>query len=157
MESEPMAVLAENGLGTVVGARVSIEHTPDTNAGLDTQIGLWERDHATGAYVLYVRHTPQITIAELSDADLAEVSGAADGCCCNPCDSSPSLLTEREREVLNLVAEAYSNRQVGSMLGIREKTVKNHLHAIFGKLGVSSRTEAARYVYLNRLVGQSSG
>lgn len=62
-------------------------------------------------------------------------------------DHSDNLLTEREHEVLRLVAEGLSNRQVGRKLGIREKTVKNHLSAIFGKLGTSSRTAAAIHAY----------
>lgn len=64
-------------------------------------------------------------------------------------DGSP--LTEREWEVLDLVAEGCSNRQVGRRLGISEKTVKNHLHSIFGKLGTHSRTEAALVVYLRHM------
>jgi DNA-binding NarL/FixJ family response regulator len=53
-------------------------------------------------------------------------------------------LTTREREVLELVADGLSNREIGRTLEISEHTVKFHLAAIFGKLGVSSRTEAVR-------------
>lgn len=51
-------------------------------------------------------------------------------------------LTEREHEVLTLVADGHSNRQVAESLGISEHTVKFHLASIFGKLGASTRTEA---------------
>jgi DNA-binding NarL/FixJ family response regulator len=54
-----------------------------------------------------------------------------------------ATLTPREREVLHSVACGLSNRQVARELGIAEKTVKNHLYAIFAKLGVSGRTQAA--------------
>jgi DNA-binding CsgD family transcriptional regulator len=51
-------------------------------------------------------------------------------------------LTPREREVLERVAEGKSNRQVAISLGIAEKTVKNHLSAIFAKTGAADRTQA---------------
>ena len=53
-------------------------------------------------------------------------------------------LTAREREVLSRVADGLPNREIASVLGISEHTVKFHLAAVFGKLGVSSRTEAVR-------------
>jgi DNA-binding NarL/FixJ family response regulator len=53
-------------------------------------------------------------------------------------------LTARERDVLALVADGLANREIARVLEISEHTVKFHLASIFGKLGVSSRTEAAR-------------
>ncbi|MDQ2905601.1 MAG: response regulator transcription factor [Chloroflexota bacterium] len=52
-------------------------------------------------------------------------------------------LTEREREILTLVARGASNREVSEALFITGGTVKNHLSSIFGKLGVRDRTQAA--------------
>jgi ATP/maltotriose-dependent transcriptional regulator MalT len=53
-------------------------------------------------------------------------------------------LTAREREVLALVADGRSNRDIATGLGISEHTVKFHLASLFGKLGVSTRTQAVR-------------
>lgn len=53
-------------------------------------------------------------------------------------------LTPRERTVLELVADGLANREIAQELNISEHTVKFHLASIFGKLGVSSRTEAVR-------------
>jgi DNA-binding NarL/FixJ family response regulator len=53
-------------------------------------------------------------------------------------------LTAREHDVLALVADGLGNREIARVLEISEHTVKFHLASIFGKLGVSSRTEAAR-------------
>lgn len=57
-------------------------------------------------------------------------------------DASTTQLTERERQVLELVARARSNRQIGAQLRITEGTVKRHLRNIFGKLGAISRIDA---------------
>ncbi|MGD8631937.1 MAG: LuxR C-terminal-related transcriptional regulator [Anaerolineales bacterium] len=60
-----------------------------------------------------------------------------------PTDDLVEALTERELEVLNLVAAGLSNRQIADQLVISIGTTKAHLHHIFGKLAVSNRTEAS--------------
>ncbi|MGH2636218.1 MAG: response regulator [Actinomycetota bacterium] len=54
-----------------------------------------------------------------------------------------SALTQRENDILSLLAEGRSNRDISRALYLSEKTVKAHLAAIFRKLGVSNRTQAA--------------
>lgn len=54
----------------------------------------------------------------------------------------PEALTRRERDVLRLLANGYSNREISEQLGTSEGTVKNHCSNIFGKLGVRDRTRA---------------
>jgi len=61
--------------------------------------------------------------------------------------SSIGGLTERELEVLALVAKGNTNRQIADHLVISEKTVASHLSHIFTKLGLASRTAAASYAY----------
>jgi DNA-binding NarL/FixJ family response regulator len=51
-------------------------------------------------------------------------------------------LTDRELEVLHLVARGLTNKAVGQALGISDRTVQGHLANIYGKMGVGSRTEA---------------
>jgi DNA-binding NarL/FixJ family response regulator len=58
-----------------------------------------------------------------------------------------TALSEREAVVLEAVARGLSNREIGRQLWISEQTVKFHLRNIYRKLGISSRTEAARYAY----------
>jgi len=55
----------------------------------------------------------------------------------------PQALTPREHDVLELIARGYSNKRIALELGLKEKTVKVHVSHIFGKLGVSDRTQAA--------------
>jgi len=61
-------------------------------------------------------------------------------------------LTKREREILQLVAEGYSNAQLARMLWVTEQTVKFHLSNVYRKLDVANRTEAARWAQLHGLV-----
>lgn len=56
-----------------------------------------------------------------------------------------SPLSQREREIVGLVAQGYKNREMAEKMFISEQTVKNHLHNIFDKLGVSDRLELALY------------
>jgi DNA-binding NarL/FixJ family response regulator len=58
--------------------------------------------------------------------------------------ASPAVpLTAREQEVLALVAEGLANKVIARRMGISEKTVKAHLTSIFGRIGVTDRTQAA--------------
>jgi DNA-binding NarL/FixJ family response regulator len=63
-----------------------------------------------------------------------------------------SVLTDREREVLSLVAAGETNRQIATALGISEHTVARHLSNIFDKLGVTSRTAASAFAHKHKLV-----
>jgi DNA-binding NarL/FixJ family response regulator len=55
---------------------------------------------------------------------------------------SPESLTEREREILRLLASGYSNREIARALFVVEGTVKNHVSSILAKMGVRDRTRA---------------
>ena len=52
-------------------------------------------------------------------------------------------LTDREKDILALIAEGLTNRQIGQRLFIAEKTVKNYVSSLLGKLGLERRTQAA--------------
>ncbi|GAA3079187.1 hypothetical protein GCM10020000_76020 [Streptomyces olivoverticillatus] len=52
-------------------------------------------------------------------------------------------LTDREREILALIGEGLTNRQIGERLYLAEKTVKNHVSRLLAKLGVERRVQAA--------------
>jgi two-component system, NarL family, response regulator YdfI len=59
-------------------------------------------------------------------------------------DGSLETLTERELEVLQLLAQGLANKQIAGRLGISAHTVKFHISSIYGKLGATNRTEAVR-------------
>lgn len=56
-----------------------------------------------------------------------------------------ALLTLRESQILSLITEGMTNRQIGVVLGLAEKTVKNYVSGLLGKIGVERRTQAAVY------------
>ncbi|HET6867805.1 MAG TPA: response regulator transcription factor [Solirubrobacteraceae bacterium] len=64
-------------------------------------------------------------------------------------------LTDREREVLALIAQGRANKRIALELGISEKTVKNHVGHVLAKLGVSDRTQAAVLAVQEGLITRS--
>jgi DNA-binding NarL/FixJ family response regulator len=65
-------------------------------------------------------------------------------------------LTDRELEILRLVAEGHTNGRIARELWVTEQTVKFHLSNTYRKLGVANRTEASRYAHLHRLTADVS-
>jgi len=61
----------------------------------------------------------------------------------SPQDETLATLTPREREILELIGEGLTNRQIGKRLFLSEKTVKNHISRMLAKLGVERRIQAA--------------
>ncbi|MBV9180738.1 MAG: response regulator transcription factor [Acidobacteria bacterium] len=102
------------------------------------------RDHRGRSAVLLTKATPaqiRAAAAALAVGLRIENQSATSG----PESSEFSFvepMTERELDVLNLVAEGYSNPQIAAQLGVSRNTVKFHVSSIMDKLGASSRTEA---------------
>src|SRR4030043_99493 len=71
--------------------------------------------------------------------------------------SQVEALTEREMEVLNLVAKGFTNKAIGVQLGISDRTVQGHLAHIFDKLQAGSRTEAVMRAVSIGWISQSVG
>jgi two-component system nitrate/nitrite response regulator NarL len=71
-----------------------------------------------------------------------------------PSASDELGLTTREREILGHVAAGRSNKQIAGELWLSEQTIKYHLTNLYRKIGVSSRTEAARFAYDHGLAGR---
>lgn len=69
-----------------------------------------------------------------------------------PCRLEPDAgLSDRERQVLVLVARGKSNREIATLLSLSVNTVKNHVHNILKKLHLSSRVEATLYALRRNL------
>ena len=54
----------------------------------------------------------------------------------------PASLTSREREIMNLISQGLTNGQIAERFVLSEKTVKNHVNRIYGKLGAANRAQA---------------
>jgi DNA-binding NarL/FixJ family response regulator len=63
-------------------------------------------------------------------------------------------LTDRENQVLKLIAAGLTNREISRSLEISESTVENHIHHIYEKLGISRRAQAVAYVFQSKMILQ---
>lgn len=70
----------------------------------------------------------------------------------SPEESLAEPLTDREKDVLNLLGQGMSNKEIGTALFITERTARTYVSNILGKLGLASRTQAALYAVEHRLV-----
>ena len=61
-------------------------------------------------------------------------------------------LTEREKQVLKLIAQGLTNKSISHQLSIAEATVENHIHSIYEKLNISNRSQATAYAFQNGFV-----
>jgi DNA-binding NarL/FixJ family response regulator len=86
--------------------------------------------------------------ADSSQQAIARMSGIANGTVHVPGET----LTEREREVLALVARGYTNKRIAETLFVSEKTARNHVSHILEKLGLARRSEAAAYAVEHKLI-----
>ncbi len=69
-----------------------------------------------------------------------------------PTDAAVETLTQREKEVLQMVAEGGTNQEIANRLFISENTVKYHIHSILSKLNVPERSAAVRFARQNGLL-----
>jgi len=68
-----------------------------------------------------------------------------------------SPLSQREREIVALVAQGFKNKEIAERMFISEQTVKNHLHNVFDKLGVADRLELALYAIHKGIYAEGAG
>jgi DNA-binding NarL/FixJ family response regulator len=88
------------------------------------------------------------------------VSALGDGAAgepARPAAGLPGNLTPREAEVLALIGEGLSNREIGERLFLGQATVKTHVNRIFAKTGTQSRAQAVRFAISNGLAGPGNG
>jgi DNA-binding NarL/FixJ family response regulator len=111
------------------------------------------------AYVLKTAHPADVaaTIRQTFDHSVflakAHSNGNAEAVNSRPAGDDDGVgLTRREREILALVSEGHSNRELAQMMWVTEQTVKFHLSNIYRKLDVSNRTEASRWAHKHALV-----
>ena len=117
------------------------------------------------AYVIKTAHPEDVCAAVRQAFEHSIFLPCSNGSGVHPIEPHPtaadeddaSVLTRREFEILQLVAEGHSNAQVGRMLWVTEQTVKFHLSNIYRKLDVSNRTEARRWAQTRNLLPPRTG
>jgi DNA-binding NarL/FixJ family response regulator len=117
------------------------------------------------AYVIKTAHPEDVCAAVRQAFEHSIFLPGSTGGEVRPLDARPSaadeddasVLTRRELEILQLVAEGHSNAQVGRMLWVTEQTVKFHLSNIYRKLDVANRTEASRWAQTRNLLPPRTG
>ena len=121
--------------------------------------GIVLKQTATELLIKSIRkvHAGEIWLDSHTTAAVIRQFVAADETPPPPAPASPgrererSPLSQREREIVALVAQGFKNKEMAEKMFISEQTVKNHLHNIFDKLGVSDRLELALYAIHNNL------
>ncbi|MBB2908987.1 DNA-binding NarL/FixJ family response regulator [Streptosporangium becharense] len=169
-----LTLMAERGLSSKALVLTSVSDREDVAPAMRAgAVGFLYKDVEPGALVQAVRavHGGQVLLApEAAEAMLSapapapapvpgtgpvfRVSPALGGA--GPAPGAPAAvpvapLTERERQVLALIASGRSNREIARELTVAEKTVKTHVSNVLMKLGVQDRTQAALYAVRNGL------
>lgn len=99
-------------------------------------------------------HTGDAVIAPSATRRLlAHVAGGGELIPSDPDDPRLAALTEREREVLELIAQGLSNAEISASLYLSETTVKTHVRRVLAKLGVRDRVQAVVFAYESGLAG----
>lgn len=110
--------------------------------GEETYTALWTEGHAMSLQ-------NQLTLQGRADEPLASLPQSSTRQSFSPV---PAGLTRRELDVLRLLAEGLSNKEIAERLVVSPRTVDNHLTSIYSKLHVSSRTAASRYAHEQHLL-----
>jgi len=166
LELEPDVVLMDMSMPEVDGIEATrriVEQRPSARIVIFTSFS--ERDRILAAidagaigYLLKDADPEELHRGVLAAArgESPLASKAAQAVITARIESSPTReLTEREREVLILVASGLANKQIARRLGIAEKTVKSHLTNLFQRLGVADRTQAALWAERHGLLEAS--
>lgn len=105
--------------------------------------------HAIGLIMAGERFIPAFAFDDLEDrtGGMGEIVSRT--------NSSFEMLTDRQREILKMVAKGAPNKVIARSLDVHEVTIKSHLRTIYRALGVARRTEAARLALLGGIEGQS--
>ena len=118
---------------------------PQLEVLLDTLTLITEQVRAYERALPVSDHSARMAVATLGELARQALSEAQDlAASLAPASVTPDQpFTPREREVLTLVAQGLTNKEIAYRLGISDRTVQFHLNAVFNKTATSSRTEAA--------------
>ncbi|RBQ21666.1 DNA-binding response regulator [Spongiactinospora rosea] len=137
-----LELLAERGLAVRVLVLTSVSDRADVAPAMRAgAAGFLYKDVDPGSLVQAIRAVAAGQVLLAPEAARAVLDGGGPV----PATQTAGPLTEREREVLGLIAAGRSNREIARELSVAEKTVKTHVSNVLMKLGVQDRTQAALY------------
>lgn len=166
LQERPDIAILDVSMPKMTGIQATLEikrHCPDTNVLLlsmhDDERYLYEALKAgAGGYVLkrdadqdLIRAVHAVHAGEPFLTSAAQRSLVRDWMK-SDADQPREQLTPRELEVVKLIAEAHTNKQIAAILGLSEKTVESHRSNVFHKLGMRDRVELVRYAIRRGLV-----
>ncbi|WP_030916896.1 response regulator [Streptosporangium amethystogenes] len=146
-----LLLLGERGLSPRALVLTSVSDREDVAPAIRAgAAGFLYKDVEPAALVHAIRavHGGQVLLAPEAAEAMFSLPGSVPA---TPEDRRVAPLTEREREVLTLIASGRSNREIARRLTVAEKTVKTHVSNVLMKLGVQDRTQAALYAVRNGL------
>ena len=165
-EHRPTVAVLDVSMPRMTGLQAAREiraHVPDTRVLMlsmhdDERYFLEGLEAGAAGYVLKRAADKDLidavrTVAERPHVPLGRGAARADGRVARgrPTEVDDAL-TPRELEVVKLIAEAYTNKQIAETLKLSEKTVESHRTNVFGKLGMRDRVEIVRYAIRRGLV-----
>jgi DNA-binding NarL/FixJ family response regulator len=112
--------------------------------------------------VVFKTMEPRLVISHVRDVyggrrRLGPNEAAGAGLAVPACPSEPSILTRRQLEVARAAVSGLSNKELAMQLGVAEGTIKNHLHAIYERLGLEGRISLLLYLRENALAAPAAG
>jgi DNA-binding CsgD family transcriptional regulator len=147
-------VQGPGGTREYVGTLLDVTSPTDVEAQLDAKLS--EARRLAEKLMLTMQHSEELRrrVVRTRRSRAAEFvsKSSADGGAHPSAESAPGKMTPRERQIVQLVAEARSTKQIAFQLGIGAKTVEAHRTHIMKKLGVHSASELVRYAISNGIV-----
>ena len=145
------AVAAQSQVLVLTGIRDPAAHRDAIRRGA---LGVLNKEHAADILIKAI-HKVQAGEVWLDRVEmahlLADLRSTTTPLNPDPEQEKVAALSDREREVLDLVSQGLKNREIAERLFISDHTVRHHVAAIFVKLGVSSRLELILYAYRHHL------
>ena len=144
---------ASDGLSCLAQIKQRFPTTKVVVLSVSTDPGVIENVLRTGASAYIVKSVNPVdlpsTLRQVVEGTVFTAIGLPEG---REAAAKAAGLTERETAILTALAKGLSNEAIGKELWVAEQTVKFHLTNIYRKLGVSNRTEAARYAFQQGLI-----